>query len=145
MGRVVYYDETDPGLQMGFRCVAAAWWVVPGEVAECLRSMRITEPLYWALHHLGIVDALYELPITGIIGPYEEGIVLNEGLPRFARMLRDQADRLEPAYDWLCAGGSEGVSYRIKADRPTLRSAMLELTTFVEEAAQCGHDVQLWL
>ncbi len=104
--KTIYYDENGPEIQPGFRGFGRAWWARSGtdsEWDEHFGEFKISEQLYWSLFHLGIVDALEELPHDWLIGAYEEGILLASGLNRASEILREQAhDLAATRYEWDC-------------------------------------------
>lgn len=76
--KTVYYDSNGPTNQQGFRGGGSAWWVSsepdrPWD--ENFAEFALSEHLYSALFHLGVIEGLCELPHDGLLGAYEEGIL----------------------------------------------------------------------
>ncbi len=66
----------------------SAWWVRPDPDRpwdEHFAELKISEQLYWALWHLGIVDDFEELPNDGWLDAYEDGILFSSGLGRLLK------------------------------------------------------------
>jgi len=81
--KIAYYDHHGPRNQPGFRGGGTAWWVRSDPERpwdEHFAEFDISEQLYWAIFHLGIIDDLAELPYSGLLGAYEEGILLASAL-----------------------------------------------------------------
>ncbi len=149
--KTVYYDKNGPENQRGFRGGGSAWWVRsepdrPWD--EHFAEFSISEHLYWALFHLGIIDDFYELPYEGLLGAYEEGILASSGLSNASELLRQKAQGIPAGtYEWLCSEqvSPDKIEYKILVDASVLTQDLLALADFVREAASHGFDVQLWL
>lgn len=146
MMRVVYHDSKGPRRQPGFRGIAEAWWVRP----DCDRPgvFPISEPLYQALVHLGLLDRLCWLPHDGILGEYEEGELLPASLWAAADLIREAADVLSSGrLEWVCSHqiAPEVVEFRLAVDAEVVRGQLRELAAFVERARRRTFAVQLWL
>jgi hypothetical protein len=149
--KTVYYDNNGPRNQQGFRGGGAAWWIRSEPERpwdEHLAEFRISEHLYWALFHLGIIDDFYKLPYEGLLGAYEEGILRSSGLGSASELLRQRAQNLSPGtYEWGCSKqlSPDTIEYKILVDASALQEDLLALAAFLGEAASHGFDVQLWL
>ena len=151
MERIIYYDPNGPRDQKGFRGSSEAWWVGQNPYRswdERFGTFDLSEALYWSLFKFDIVEEILDLPHQFILGAYEEGILLNRALADASSILRKHADALESNYEWQFSGGKEGrddLIYRILVDSRKLREELIALAEFLEEGAQRGYDVQLWL
>lgn len=149
--KTVYYDNHGPRNQQGFRGEGSAWWVraeSDGPWDERFAELDISEELYWALFHLGIIDKFCELPHDGLLGAYEEGVLRAEGLGKAAEVLLHKARNLSSgAHDWSCSElvGPDRIEYRIRVEATSLRRYLIALADFFNEASSKGFDVQLWL
>jgi hypothetical protein len=149
--KTIYYDSNGPGNQPGFRGGGSAWWVTSNPDRpwdEHFGEFDISEPLYWALFHLGIIDDFAELPYDGLLGSHEEGILKSSGLQSAVELLRRKAESLtESTYEWGCTKqfSPERIEYKIRVDAAKLKQELLALEDFLTEAASQGLDVQLWL
>jgi hypothetical protein len=149
--KIIYYDKYGPANQAGFRGGGSAWWVRPDPDRpwdEHFAEFDISEQLYQALFHLGIIDDFYEFPYEGLLGAYEEGILRSASLENAAELLRVRAvGPIEDKYEWRCAKqfSPQEIEYRIVVDASALKGELLALAGFLSEAASRGHDVQLWL
>jgi hypothetical protein len=149
--KTVYYDNHGPENQPGFRNGGTAWWVrsEPDRLwDEHFAEFPISEPLYWALFHLGIIDDFYQLPYEGLLGAYEEGILRSSGLSSAYELLRQRAQHLSPGtYEWLCSTqmSADKIQYKIRVTASALKGDLLALADFFKGAAGRGFDVQLWL
>jgi|GEM_PF-6613366 len=95
--KTIYYDNDGPENQAGFRGGGSAWWVRSDPERpwdEHFAVFSISEQLYWAIFHLGIIDAFYELPYDGLLGAYEEGILRSSGLGKAGELVRQKAATL---------------------------------------------------
>lgn len=148
---VIYYDLANPKSLGAVRGTTRAWWIRQRHDRpwdERFGEFDIEAPLFQALFHLELVDRLLELPHEGLLGAYEEGALLREGLERAAEILEDQARGLGAnTYDWLIARQvqPERIEYRIRVEAETLRRQLEQLARFLREGAHQGYDVQLWL
>jgi hypothetical protein len=149
--KTIYYDNNGPGNQPGFRGGGSAWWVSSDPDRpwdEHFAEFVISEPLYWAIFHLGIIDDFAELPHDGLLGSYEEGILKSSGLENAVELLRQKAEGLtESTYEWGCAKQfiPDKIEYKIRVDSAKLKQELLDLADFLSTAASQGFDVQLWL
>jgi hypothetical protein len=149
--KTIYYDNNGARNQPGFRGGGSAWWVSSDPDRpwdEHLAEFDISEQLYWAIFHLGIIDDLAELPYHGLLGSYEEGILGSSGPGNAAELLRGKAENLmEGTYEWDCAKqfSPDAITYKLRVDAATLQQELLALADFLYQAASCGFDVQLWL
>ncbi len=149
--KTVYYNNDGPESQLGFRGGGSAWWVSSDPNRpwdEHFAEFDISERLYWAIFHLGVIDDFAELPYDGLLGSYEEGILKSSGLENARELLRQKADALtDGTYEWDCAKqfSPDMVEFKIRVDAATLKQELLALAAFLNEAASRGFDVQLWL
>lgn len=149
--KIVYCDTNVPGQYNGCKRGGSAWWVRrdPDRVwDEHFGEFNISPELYWSLFQLGIIDAFCELPTSGLLGAYEEGIVLSSGLTRASEVLRRQVDRLSGgAYEWSCGKqlSPEKIEYKIIVNGAVLKEELVSLADFLSGAASRGFDVQFWL
>jgi hypothetical protein len=149
--RTIYYDSNGPSNQPGFRGGGSAWWVRSDPDRpwdENFGEFNISEQLYWAIFHLGIIDDFYDLPHDGLLGAYEEGIVRSSGLGKAAELLRRKAANLiERTYEWDCTEqfSPARIEYKIQVEAATLRQELFNLAEFLTKAESEGFDVQLWL
>jgi hypothetical protein len=151
--KTVYYDKSGPKNQQGFRGGGSAWWVRPEPDRpwdEHFAEFSISEQLYTALFQLGIIDDFYELglPIEGLLGAYEEGVLRASGLGNAADLLDQRAQDLLPGtYEWNCAKqvSPDQVKFKIVVEATVLNKELLALADFFRQAASAGFDVQLWL
>jgi hypothetical protein len=149
--KTIYYDNNGPGNQPGFRGGGTAWWVSSDPDRpwdEHFAEFDISEQLYWAIFHLGIIDDFGELPYDGLLGSYEEGILKSSGLGNASDLLRQKAENLvDGTYDWGCAKqfSPDKIEYKIRVDAATLKQELLALADFLSKAASHDYDVQLWL
>jgi len=149
--KTIYYDEHGPEIQYGFRNGSRAWWVrldPDSEWGEHLGEFEISEHLYWSLFHLGMIDALEELPHDGLMGAYKESILLLSSLDRASEILREHADNLaETRYEWDCLHQfrPEKIQYKIVVEATRLKRELLALADFMDRGASLGYNVQLWL
>jgi hypothetical protein len=149
--KTVYYDKNGPPNQVGFRGGGSAWHVSPEPDRpwdEHFAELDVSEQLYQALFHLGIIDDFYELPNHGLLGAYEEGILRSSGLKKAAELLCRRAEGLvEDRYEWPCAKqfSPEEIEFKIIVDSGELKAELLALADFFVAAASSGYDVQLWL
>ena len=149
--KTVYYINNGPENQPGFRGGGSAWWVRTDPDRpwdEHFGEFRISEQLYKALFHLDIVDDFYELPIHGILGAYEEGILKASGLGKASQILWQRAENLaEETYEWTCGKqlSLDEVEYKIRVDAAALKEELLALAAFLEGGESQRFDVQLWL
>jgi hypothetical protein len=149
--KTVYYDNRGPKNQRGFRGGGSAWWVRresdrPWD--EHFAEFDISEDLYWALFHLGLMDDFYGLPHDGLLGAYEEGVLRAEGLGKAAEVLLDKAQNLSSGtYEWICSEQvrPDRIEYRILVNAAALRRELIALAEFLDGAPSKGYDVQLWL
>jgi hypothetical protein len=149
--KTVYYDNNGPERQQGFRGGGAAWWVRsdPDRVwDEHAAEFSISEPLYWGLFHLGLIDDFGELPHEGLLDAYEEGILRSTALVNAADLLHQRAQDLSPGtYEWRCSTqvSPDKIEYKILVDASALNQDLVALAAFFTEAVSQGFDVQLWL
>ncbi len=149
--KTIYYDNNGPGNQPGFRGGGSAWWVSSDPDRpwdEHFAEFSISEQLYWAIFHLGIMDDFYELPSHGLLGAYEEGILRSSGLGNASELLLQRAAGLiDGSYEWTCSKqlSPDRIDYKIRVDAATLKQELLALADFLRKAASNGYDVQLWL
>ncbi len=149
--KTIYHDNNGPSNQPGFRGGGTGWWVSSDPDRpwdEHFAEFSISEQLYWAIFHLGIIDDFGELPYDGLLGSYEEGILRSAGLGNAVELLRHKAEGLtESAYEWGCAKqfSPDKIEYKIRVDAATLKKELLALADFLSNAASQGFDVQLWL
>jgi hypothetical protein len=149
--KTIYYDSNGPGNQPGFRGGGTAWWVSSDPDRpwdQHFAEFDISEQLYWAIFHLGIIDDFGELPYDGLLGAYEEGILRSAGLENAVELLHHKAEGLtESAYEWDCAKqfSPDKIVYKILVDSATLKQQLLALAHFMSKAASYGYGVQLWL
>jgi len=149
--QVVYYLSGGPRFQPGFHGSAEAWWVRPerdAPVDERHAVFPISEALYQALIHLGLVDRLCSLPHEGILGAYEEGVLLPAALGAAAGLLCEAANALPPGrLEWVCSRqiAPEPVEYRLTVEAEVVREQLRALAGFFESAVRGGFAVQLWL
>jgi hypothetical protein len=147
----VYYEQNGPPLQPGFRGGGRAWLVRPEPNRpwdEHFGEFEITEQLYWSLFNLSIIDALEQLPHDGLMGAYEEGVLLASSLNRASEILRERATNLGATdYEWDCGTQIKPVKvqYKIIVEPARLKEELLSLADFVDTAASQGYNVQLWL
>jgi hypothetical protein len=149
--KTIYYDSNGPGNQPGFRGGGTGWWVSSDRNRpwdEHFGEFDISEPLYWAIFHLGLIDDFAELPYDGLLGSYEEGILKSSGLGNAVELLRQKAESLtESTYEWTCSKqfSPNKIEYKIRVDAATLKQELLALADFLSRAASHDYDVQLWL
>jgi hypothetical protein len=149
--KTVYYDSNGPTNQQGFRGGGSAWWVSsepdrPWD--ENFAEFALSEHLYSALFHLGVMEDLCELPHDGLLGAYEEGILRSSGLRKATELLNQRAQDLSPGpYEWDCSKqfSPEKIEYKIIVDSASLKRELIALADFLETTADRGFDVQLWL
>jgi hypothetical protein len=148
--RKVYYDQ-NLKRQLGFRGGAMAYWFKNRSAEfwdDCFGEFVISEPLYWALFHLDILDQFNELHHSGIIAAYEECILFSSSLEQAAILMREIADTLtSEEYDWPCGKqvSPELVDFRILVKTSDLRRDLIDMAEFMEKAQEHGFDVQLVL
>jgi hypothetical protein len=149
--KTIYYDNNGPTNQPGFRGGGSAWWVRPDPDRpwdQHFAEFSISEQLYWAIFHLGIIDDFCEQPYDGLLGAYEEGILRCSGLGNASDLLRQRAENLiNGTYEWDCSKqfSPDNIEYKIRVDAATLKQELLALANFLSKAASQGFDVQLWL
>lgn len=149
--KTIYHDNNGPRNQPGFRGGGSAWWVSSDPDRpwdEHFAEFSISEGLYWAMFHLGIIDDFGELPYDGLLGAYEEGILRSSGLGNASELLHERAANLmDGTYEWTCSKqfSPDKIEYKIRIDAATLKQELLALTDFLSKAASHGYDVQLWL
>lgn len=149
--KTIYYDVNGPEHQPGFRGGGSAWWVRPEPDRpweDHFAEFSISEQLYWALFHLGIIDDFCGLPYDGLLGAYEEGILRSSGLGQASELLRQRAENLaESTYEWGCAKqfSPEKIDYKIQVQAVALKEELLALADYLDAAASRDFDVQLWL
>jgi hypothetical protein len=149
--KTIYYDNNGPRSQPAFRGGGSAWWVSSDPDRpwdDNFAEFDISEQLYWAIFHLGIIDDLAELPYDGLLGSYEEGILKSSGLEDAGELLRRRAESLtESIYEWDCAKqlGPDRIDYKVRVDAAALKQELFALADFLSQAASRGLDVQLWL
>jgi len=135
--KTIYYDNDGPENQAGFRGGGSAWWVRSDPERswdEHFAVFSISEQLYWAIFHLGIIDAFYELPYDGLLGAYEEGILRSSGLGKAGELVRQKAATLiEGTYEWDCAKqfSPDRIDYKVRVDAATLKQELLALADFL--------------
>lgn len=149
--QTIYFDPAgDPEHQKRFRR-GEAWLVSPDPDAimgEPERVLPISVIAYNALFHLGVIDALQELPGTGLLGAYEEGMIPPRALTQAASLIEDAASRLSGTRSDVLAStelSPHNVQHRVRLDPGVVIRDFRDLAEYFRLAEREGLAVQLWL
>ncbi|MFC1833591.1 hypothetical protein ACFL2Q_02510 [Thermodesulfobacteriota bacterium] len=149
--KTVYYNPEGPRIQEGFGGGGSAWWVSPEPDSpwdERFRELQISEQLFWAMWHLGVIEGFSGLPSEGPVDHYEEGILLTSGLPQASEILLQRAQNIsEGIYEWRCGSrvSPPRIEYKVRVKSDQVKRDLIALAEFLLGAASRGYDVQFWL
>lgn len=128
-------------------------WLGADETLHTDTRVRLSANATHALEGHGVLDALNELPLEGLLGEGRDVIVPQRALTGVSELLYE-ADRKTYGGSWEfvltgvgCEGldESESVEYRIRVDNRDYQRNLLRLTDLLALASRRGHAARLRL